>query len=292
MCNASVLHKAGVCLSRRSLIKAGALAAGAAAIASSPTAGLAQNDKPKTASGSVPASPGMFQIDPLKLVDLTHTTTPDFPVFPGGRQFSSKTMSKVVPDGYYTNHWEIDEHTGTHMDAPAHFVSNGVTSDKLPIANLVAPLVLIDITVRAAKNDDAAITPDDILAWEKANGPIPQGACVVMRSGWDSRLAKPGAFLNQDAQKNMHFPGFSKEAAALLTQERSIKGIGVDTLSLDIGASHTFDAHKVILGAGLWGVENLASLAKVPATGATIIIAPIKIKNASGGPVRVYAAIP
>ncbi len=287
MCNASLLHQAGVCLSRRDLFKAGAIVAGTAALSAAPAA--AQEPKPKTKL----ADPGpMLQFNPGKLVDLTHTTTPDFPVFPGGRQFSSKTLSKVVPDGYYTNRWEIDEHTGTHMDAPAHFVTAGATSDQLSISNFVAPLVLIDITDRAAKNDDASLSVDDILAWEKANGKIPPGGCVVMRSGWESRLAKPGAFLNQDAKKTMHFPGFSKEAAALLVKERNIKGVGVDTLSLDIGASHTFDAHKVILNAGLWGIENLANLAKVPPSGATILVAPIKIKNASGGPVRVYASLP
>jgi kynurenine formamidase len=289
MCNLSVLHAVGACLSRRDLIKAAGLAVGAAALTASSVPAGAQdtpNAKPAAPSGAT-----MLQFDPLKLVDLTHTTTPSFPVFPGGKQFASKTMSKVVPDGYYTNHWEIDEHTGTHMDAPAHFVATGKTADAIPISNFVAPLVLIDITARAAKNDDAALTPDDIRAWEKANGKIPAGAVVVMRSGWESRLAKPGAFLNQDAQKTMHFPGFSNDAALLLTKERSIKGIGVDTISLDIGASHTFDAHKTILGSGLWGIENLANLASVPPTGATIFIAPIKIKNASGGPVRVYASV-
>ncbi len=288
MCNISVLHAVGACLSRRDLIKAAGVAALTAAAASVPAQA---QDKP-SAKPIAPDPGPMIQFNPGRLIDLTHTTTPSFPVFPGGKQFASKTMSKVVPDGYYTNHWEIDEHTGTHMDAPAHFFADGKTADTLPITNFIAPLVLIDITARADRNPDASLTPDDLHAWEKAHGKIPSGAVVAMRSGWESRLAKPGAFLNQDKSKTMHFPGFSKDAATLLTTERSIKGIGVDTISLDIGASQTFDAHKAILGAGLWGIENLANLAPLPPSGSFIFIAPIKIKNASGGPTRVYATLP
>jgi kynurenine formamidase len=178
------------------------------------------------------------------------------------------------------------------MDAPAHFIADGMTADVLPISRFVCPLVVIDISARAARDHDATVNVADIAAWEKAHGRIPAQACVVMRSGWERRLRKPSGFLNQDDNAVMHTPGFSEEAAAFLVSERSIAGVGVDTLSLDVGASTTFKAHQAVLGAGRWGIECLANLGQVPEVGATVFIAPTKVQHSSGGPVRVYAALP
>jgi kynurenine formamidase len=183
----------------------------------------------------------------------------------------------------------LDEHTGTHLDAPAHFTEGGLTADLLPVENLVAPLAVVDISSRAASDPDAELTPDDITAWEDANGPLPDNALVAMYSGWEARLADPASYVNADDSDVQHYPGFHPEAAEFLVSERNIAGIAVDTLSQDYGASTTFATHVTILGAGKYGVENIAGLSTVPPLGATVVIGGPKHVNASGGPARVYA---
>ncbi len=133
------------------------------------------------------------------------------------------------------------------------------------------------------------MTPDDLMAWEDEHGPLPAGAIVAMYSGWESRLSDPATFLNIDDDGVPHFPGFHPDATTLLTEERDITGIGVDTLSLDFGASTDFGTHFTLLGAGKYGLENIASLANVPATGALIIVGGPKITTGSGGQSRVMA---
>ncbi len=221
------------------------------------------------------------------VLDLTHTITPDFPVFPGSEQFQANVLVTVEQDGFYKNQLVLDEHTGTHMDAPAHFDANGVTADILPVANFVAPLAAIDVMAKVAANDDYQVTVDDILGWESENGTLPEGAFVAMHSGWETRLATPGAFLNADAGGTLHFPGFGPDAAAFLVEERTIVGIGVDTISLDFGASTDFATHLTVLPAGKYGLENLANLSAAPPVGATIVVGGPKHLNASGGPSRV-----
>jgi kynurenine formamidase len=130
---------------------------------------------------------------------------------------------------------------------------------------------------------------DDVLAWEKQHGRLPAGAFVAMHSGWGARIGNADRFLNKDSKGTMHAPGFGEEAAKFLTKERDIVGAGVDTLSLDIAAASKFVAHLAFLGAGKYGVELLANLNGVPASGATIIVGAPKHEGASGGPCRVYA---
>ena len=223
------------------------------------------------------------------ILDLTHTASPEFPMYPGAQQMVINVIETVEGSGFYKNELIFDEHTGTHMDAPAHFDTDGVTADRLPVERFVAPLAVIDISERAAGDPDTRVMPDDILAWESANGPLPAGAFVAMNSGWETRLSDPSSYINQDASGTQHYPGFHPDAAALLVEERDIVGIGVDTLSLDFGASEDFQTHLTVLRAGKYGIENLASLAQVPVSGATVIVGGPKHTKASGGPSRVYA---
>jgi len=175
------------------------------------------------------------------------------------------------------------------MDAPVHFVDKAQTADRIPPDTLIAPLAVISIAAKAAKNADATLDVDDILAWEKQHGRLPRGAFVAMHSGWDARVATPDRFMNRDAKGTMHAPGFSEAAARFLATERDIVGAGVDTLSLDIAAAAKFVAHLALLGAGKYGVELMANLGNVPAAGATMIVGAPKHEGASGGPVRVLA---
>lgn len=277
MCAPSVLATLSKRLSRRELFR---LAAGAAAVATasalSPRAAFAQG------AGRT--------LSLTNLADLTHPLSPAFPMWPGNDPMRIDTLVTVENDGYYANRWEVHEHTGTHMDAPAHFVSGAATADRLTLAQLFAPIAVVDISAKAAADPDAMVTVADLEAWEQAYGPLPEGAMVMMYSGWEARAHDPTAFLNLDDDGVMHFPGFSPEAAEFLLQAREITGIGVDTLSLDYGPSQGFEVHLSVLGAGKYGLENVANLATIPPVGAHLIVGSLKVANASGGPVRLLAA--
>jgi kynurenine formamidase len=210
-------------------------------------------------------------------------------MFPGAEQPSIDVLVTIAENGFYKNKLTLDEHTGTHMDAPAHFDEGGTTADMLPVENFVAPLVVIDVSSRAASDPDTQGMPDDILAWESQFGPLPDGAFVALNSGWDARFSDPDSFINLDTDNVQHYPGWHPDAAALLVNERNIVGIGVDTLSLDFGASTDFGTHLTVLPAGKFGIENLANLATAPVNGGWIIVGGPKHETASGGPTRAFA---
>jgi kynurenine formamidase len=276
MCSPIVIHSVREQLSRRSFLHGlgGALAVAATA-GSSPVA--AQQRPVRLAKG--------FR----DVHDLTHVFSPRTPVFPAFKPIQIRPKFSIAKDGFFANEVTFDEHTGTHLDAPAHFVAGGVTADSLPADKFFAPLAVISIADRAAKNADALLSVDDVLAWEKQYGRLPAGAFVAMHSGWDAKVATVDRFLNKDAKGTMHAPGFSEEAARFLVKERDIVGAGVDTLSLDGASASKFVAHLALLGAGKYGVELLANLGTVPPAGATIIVGGPKHEGATGGPARVYA---
>lgn len=292
MCAPYVMAMVQETLNRRHFLsRSGAAAVGlAAGTAGATRLAGAQNATPVATAATVdPAARGSVAFGPFTTVqDLTHVYGPDFPVFPGTQEMAINVLVRVDPDGFYQNELVLNEHTGTHMDAPAHFDTDGLTADRLPVENLVAPLVVVDISERAATDADAQLTPDDIVAWESANGPLPARAWVAMYSGWEARLSDPASYVNQDAAGVQHYPGFHPEAAAFLVEERDIVGIGVDTLSQDYGASADFATHVTICGSGKYGIENVAALASVPPVGAVVIGGP-KHATASGGPTRLFA---
>lgn len=225
------------------------------------------------------------------ITDLTHPLSPQFPVFPAFEQMKVKTRVTFEDDGFYARTWEVGEHTGTHMDAPAHFAAGaGIrTVDEIPAVDLVVPLVVIDIEKRAANDHDAELNVDDIVAYERQHGRIPTGAAVCMYTGWETRVHDAHDFLNADSGGTLHFPGFSSEAANFLATERDVVGIGVDTISLDFGPSTDFRAHYEVLSRNKWGLECLANLAEVPRAGALLFVGAPKVVDGSGGPCRVLA---
>ena len=227
-----------------------------------------------------------------EVMDLTHPLYEGFPTFGGDKWFTRESWLTYSKDKLNIGKWVLVEHTGTHMDAPLHFSADGHSIDMIPAADLVVPLALIDISRRAQDNPDTAMTPDDVRAWEAANGPLPDGCCVAMNSGWHRFLDSP-KFTGRDAAGNNHVPGIHGETAHMLL-ERNVKGIGVDTLSLDTGLQTKADAfpvHYGWLGAGRWGVEALANLDALPAKGATLVLGAPKVRGGTGGPTRVYALI-
>lgn len=227
------------------------------------------------------------------IVDMTHTLTPDTPYNPTSGYyypFRATTMTTIKNEGSNARRWEIHEHIGTQIDAPIHFHEGGQTLEKLAVETLIAPLAVIDIRERARSDPDALVTVDDVRAWESRHGRLPPGAAVFMWSGWDAKIGDPGAYVNLDGSNTMHFPGFATETAEFLIHERDVVGLGVDTLSPDVGPSTDFPVHKAWHAAGKWNVECVANLGRVPPAGATVFVGASKVGGAAGGLVRIIAA--
>jgi kynurenine formamidase len=185
--------------------------------------------------------------------------------------------------------YAVPEHFSTHLDAPIHGGDNQPSVDELTADDLFGPGVLIDVSSEA-EDPDYALTRDDIEAWEAVNGRIPEGAVVLMCSGWASRWMNPPSYRNADGD-GMHFPGFGADAARFLVEERSIRGIGVDTPSVDPAQADGFPVHGIVNGSGYYQLENLAIPPGLPPSGFQVIVAPIKILGGSGGQVRVWAVL-
>jgi kynurenine formamidase len=226
------------------------------------------------------------------VVDMTYPVSDKFPAWPGDdHAFEAKANATVEKDGYFTRSFWMLEHYGTHMDAPAHFPPGKVTLDQIADTHFFGPAVVIDVRDEASKVPDYRLTVVRVKKWEAMNGEIPRGAIVVLRSGWGSRVPDAARYRNMDANKVMHFPGYSVESAKLLI-ERGVVGLGIDTLSVDYGPSKNFEVHHVDLPAGLYNLENLAHTEDLPESGAYIVAAPIKLEGGSGGACRVFAVLP
>lgn len=222
--------------------------------------------------------------------DLTHTYDPDFPTYGGDPGISTEQVFNFAENGYNLLQLSLNEHTGTHIDAPLHFSADGAAVDEIPVSTLVAPLCMIDIAAKSEAEADSRVTPEDIKAWVAANGDIPENACVAMYSGWGRKVGGL-EFRNADDAGVMHFPGFHVEAASMLMEETGARSLAVDTLSLDHGRSADFATHYAWLPSGRFGIENLANLDKVPAAGATIVIGAPKHRGGTGGPARIFAMV-
>jgi kynurenine formamidase len=271
MCHVCVIEsvKADM-LSRRALFR-GAAVAGIASVA----AGLAG------------ARPALAQASG-RVVDLTHIYDSSFPTFTGTPGITYEPAVKFADSGYQLFKLTIFEHTGTHIDAPLHFSADGTSVDALDPQTLVLPLVLIDITDKAAQDANATLDPEDIERWISANGALPAGALVAFNSGWAAKVGDPSYRNTPDGK--FAFPGFSKAATDLLA-EAGVAAIGTDTLSLDPGNSADFAVHTSWLPSGRYGIENLAGLDGLPAAGATVFVGAPKHKGGTGGPARVMAVV-
>lgn len=225
------------------------------------------------------------------VVDLTHTMSADFPTFFGVPGIEMQKQFDFKKDGFNLYWWRIVEHAGTHLDAPIHFSESGATADRIAAGSLVVPLAVVDVSGPAAKNADYQMTRSDLEAYEKKHGRIPDNACVAMHSGWAQHAGDAAKYTGKDAAGSFHFPGVSPDAAQWLLNERKVVGLAVDTLSLDYGPSKDFKTHYLWLPSGRWGLENVAGLDQVPPAGATLVVGAAKVKDATGGPVRLMALV-
>jgi kynurenine formamidase len=227
-----------------------------------------------------------------RVLDLAYAISDKLVPWPGDeRWFEARVNASVERDGYFTRSFWMLELYGTHLDAPMHFPPGPTPVDKIPPRQLFGPAVVVDVQREGAANPDYQLPARAILEWEKRYDKIPQGAIVLLRTGWAARWPDARRYCNQDSAGRMHFPGFSAEAVQELIKRR-INGLGCDTMSVDFGASSDFAVHRLALGAGLYHLENLPDLSELPEAGAFLVVAPIKLEGGSGGPVRVFALLP
>jgi kynurenine formamidase len=239
---------------------------------------------------------GAGALDTLRgseVVDLTHTLRPDFPLFPVYNPTEVAERFSIADDGFFVRAWSFDEHCGTHVDAPAHFSAQAATVDQIAPADLVLAVAVIDVREKVARDDDALIEPDDVRAWERRHGRLPDRCAVLALTGWGERAGDAAAYLNADDGGTLHSPGFSADTTDFLRAERpEVRAVGLDTASLDIGASADFAAHVSWLPSGRYGVENLANLERLPEAGAVVTVGAPTFEGGSGGPARVLALVP
>lgn len=225
------------------------------------------------------------------IIDLTHIVDENIPLWPDSQRLQRHTHKDYEPNCCRVESYTMAAGTGTHIDAPSHFVKNGRNISDLTIHELIVPACVIDVRQQVASNPDYQIDLADIEIWEKQNGTIPKNSLVLACTGWSARWPDQKSYQNFSDDGMMHFPGFSKEAAELLVI-RDVVGIGIDTLSLDAGINTKFSVHHIMLGAGKYQIENLTNLEKLPTTGAIVFALPIKIKNATESSARVVTLIP
>ena len=233
-----------------------------------------------------------------RLVNLTYSfdeTTLVWPQNPPFHRDGSQRGGTPDEAWYATGQVVLSEHAGTHMDAPIHFAQGQVGIDGIPVEHLMGPAVVIDVHASVTKEPDYRLSLADVREWERQYGSIPNGAIVMMFTGWGTHWRNRAQYFGSptpDVPTTLHFPGFSEEAARFLVAERHIAGIGIDTPSIDYGPSQDFVVHRIVNGAGLYGLENVARLDDLPAFGATLIALPMKISGGSGAPVRILGIVP
>ncbi|MGH7846851.1 MAG: cyclase family protein [Candidatus Binatia bacterium] len=235
--------------------------------------------------------------DEKNLIDLTYSFDETTMHWPTAKPFKlDKVNQGKTPQGFWYASYEYSasEHVGTHLDAPFHFAEGKWTTEQIPLHKLIGPAVIIDVRAQSAKNPDYLLEVKDITAWEKKNGGIPSGALVLMHSGWGKFWGDRKKYFGTDAPgdvTNLHFPGYSKEAAEFLVKRR-INGAGLDTPSIDYGQSRDFIVHQIFGAANIAVFENVANLERLPPKGATLYAIPMKIKGGTGGPLRIFAVLP
>jgi kynurenine formamidase len=226
-----------------------------------------------------------------RVLDLSYAIDENLVAWPTDeRWFHAQVSASFGKDGYFTRSFWMLEHYGTHLDAPVHFALGGAAVDEIPPKYLFGPAVVLDVQVHAASDQDYQAPAKLLDDWELRHGAISEGAIVLLRTGWASRWPDAQHYRNQDLSDKMHFPGFSVEAAERCI-DRKVSGLGCDTMSVDFGASDDFPVHHLAFRAGLYHLENLSDFSALPEFGAFLIVAPIKLRGGSGGPVRVFALL-
>ena len=234
-----------------------------------------------------------------RVIDLSYAFDATTVYWPTAEPFQLETdFEGTTAQGYFYSayRYRAAEHGGTHLDAPVHFAKGRRSVDQIPLEQLMGPGVLIDVTRQCATNADYLIGISDIQNWEKRYGRIPAGSIVLLRTGFGKYYPDRKKYLGTDergagAVPKLHFPGLDPKAATWLTQNRSIKAIGLDTASIDFGQSTLFESHRILFDKNIPAFENVANLDQLPVKGFSIVALPMKIKGGSGGPLRIVATL-
>jgi len=235
-----------------------------------------------------------------EVVDLSHEYDASAIFWPTAEPFRlEKVADGVTPGGYYyaANNFFSSEHGGTHIDAPVHFAQGHQSVDQIPLDRMIGAAYVVDVSARAEQNADLQVGVDDLQSAERAQGEIPDGAILLLRSGFSRRWPDPTRYLGtsergEAAVAQLHFPGLHPDAARWLIANRSIKAIGIDTASIDYGQSTGFETHRLLYERDIPAFENLTALDRLPGTGSTVVALPMKIKGGSGAPLRAVAFLP
>ncbi|SFF93312.1 cyclase family protein [Blastococcus tunisiensis] len=240
----------------------------------------------------------------VEVVDLTAPLSSDTPVIALPEQFAQtasfqlEELSRYDDRGpaWYWNNFRTGEHTGTHFDAPNHWVTGRDGDDvaSVPASRFIAPAVVLDFSAQAADDPDFLLEVEHVRAWEAEHGPLPAGGWLLFRTGWSARSASQQEFLNAD-ETGPHTPGLSPACARWLAEETPVIGLGVETVGTDAGGAHSFDppfpCHAALMGSGKYGLTQLQNLDRLPATGALVVAAPLPIVSGSGSPLRAVALV-
>jgi kynurenine formamidase len=240
----------------------------------------------------------------IEVIDLTQPLSQRTPLiklpppFANTPVWTTHEISRYDERGpaWYWNWFEGGEHSGTHFDAPIHWVTGKDRDDvsQVPVRRLVGPAIVLDKAAEAKANPDYLLTREDIEAFVRRHGPLPEQGWLLYRTGWDERANDQDAYLNANAT-GPHTPGIEGECARWLAEESPLVGIGVETVGTDAGAAHSFSpafpCHQFMLGANKYGLTQLANLAKLPPTGAVLVVAPLKLVKGSGSPCRALAFV-
>lgn len=248
----------------------------------------------------VGAIASLFDGTAAEWIDMSYSYDETSVFWPTAQAFELEVVSAEVTEGgyyYAANNFCMSEHGGTHLDAPIHFSEGRHTSEQIPIARLIGPAAVVDVSEAAAADPDYQVSVSDLEAWEAEHGRIPDGAILLLDTGWGDKWPDRERYLGTsltgpDAVPELHFPGLHPEAAEWLVANRNIDALGLDTPSIDYGQSTLFESHQVLYAENIPGFENVARLGRLPATGAYVIALPMKIAGGSGGPLRIVGVIP
>jgi len=233
-----------------------------------------------------------------KWIDLTYdfsNQTLYWPNNPEGFKLDTQ-FNGITAGGFYysSNAMYAPEHGGTHLDAPVHFAEGKWSADQIPLSSLTGEAVMIDVQEKTKGNPDYLVTTEDVLAWEKSNGQVPDNAILFFRTGWGKFYPDAAKYLGTELKgdsgvANLHFPSIGPNLAEWLVKERKVKAVGIDAASVDYGQSKDFKTHQILYKENIPGFENLANLDALPVKGAYVVALPMKIKDGSGGPLRIIA---
>ena len=278
------------CSLRRLALAGVAVSAAALLAAACGSSGSSSSASP---SSSAAASSAAKSIGYSRVVDLSHVISPQIPLWPGDPKVVFKVVATMKKDGYYLRSFTIGEHSATHMNAPNSFIDGNTQAiTSYGPEQRVVPAAVIDARTQCAADPDYQLTKQDVLDWEKQNGELPAGTFIIMFTGWQNKWNDARAFFNIDAKGNLHFPGFAPATSAWLVSDRKIVGVGIDTHGVDPGLDTSYATNTAMAENHLIAVECMTNLDELPATGATLAMAPLQLRGGSGSPLSILAFVP